>query len=368
MTGISKENIAEEAIAEAQALEESGKLAPVENPKVVMNADDDPEIQDWLKAQQQVKDEEAAKAGQSSNPEEIPTKEEKPAPAAQGNQADKQSVMIPKERLDEVIRERDEAKTRAAYYQGIADARKNAGQDTATATQEATTQQQPVVTYEQALTALEEQKIKLAEDYDEGKINFSELTKQNTEIDRQTRSLMDKREASRIEAARSEAIAETQKQLTATQLDDHDTLLEQNHPYLHEIKSDEDWATLRRLAAIDLNRQGIAIKNDPQSLKVFHTKIAELSDVYGPTMTGKTLSLPQKSSQNVEAKGEPKPTDLASARLRKLELSENQPPNTNNLGQSGTKPEISEAQISRMSDDDIANLPASVRRKVMGYG
>jgi hypothetical protein len=367
MSGISKENAAEDAIAEAQALEESGKLAPVENPKVIMNADDDPEIQDWLAAQQQVKDEEAAKAGQSSNPDETTTKEDKPAPAAQGNQTDKQPVMIPKERLDEVIRERDEAKSRAAYFQGIADARQNIGKDQAATTQEQGQQQQPLVTYEQALTALEEQKIKLAEDYDEGKINFSELTKQNTEIDRQTRSLLDKRESARIEAARSEAIAETQKALTATQLDDHDTLLEQQHPYLHEIKSEEDWATLRRLAAVELNRQGIAIANTPQSLKVFHTKIAELSDVYGPTMTGKTLNLPQKSSQNNEAKGEPK-TDLANARLKKIELSENQPPNTNNLGQSGTKSEITEAQISTMSDDDIANLPSSVRRKVMGYG
>lgn len=288
------------------------------------------------------------------------------APAAAG---DDEKPMIPKARLDEVLRKAEEARNAAAYWQGIAEARKDMPGQSHAKPSPTDTPAPPSPTIPQLLTAIDTQRVALATKYDAGEIDAVEWEKQRSALDNQAHEI--RLEQIRLEnlTLKSETLAEAQKVAMQQSLDENAAALDRAHPALFDVKSEDHWAFLRSEAARTLANEGFVLRqHDLTSQKVFHERIASLADLYVPIWTGKPLPVVTKpGSSPAPAVPAPVPSSkIADQRQRKIDLAHQQPPDSAQLGSSGTKPELSEANILSMSDDEIANLPAATRARMTG--
>lgn len=343
----------------------------------------DVDDQELIDARAALAAEEAAKTGGAPKPtENLKEAKEPPAPAAQpaagtdGTPApedDKSSIMIPKARLDEVLRQRDEFSNRASYLAGVVEANKEMRQGTQTPAQTDTSKpaEPPAKTVPEVLAEINTAIVALAEKYDQGEMTAAEWRRQEIALQTQAETIrveVAKIDADRImkeatDAARQEGMNERLQ----SQADDLDT----KHPALLQLPADGNhprWAFLREEAAQSLADQGVVLKQgDAKSLMVFRERIAELADQYVPIWTGKPVpaASPPASGSPAPAPA-PKQPSIADQRRAKLELAHQQPPDSANLGASGVKPELTDAQVGNMSDDEIANLPASTRARITG--
>lgn len=277
---------------------------------------------------------------------------------------DKKPVMIPKGRFDEVGRERDEARASAAYYKGVADTQaqlieaiKQGKPAEAGDTQNQTQQK----TIEQQLEDIDAKRIEIAEQYENGDISATEWEKQKVALGKQERALNAQMAEERV---KSVAVTPQGSTDDALYMDEKLVELEKAHPYTLEITDQADWEWLNRKAAAQLYAEGIQLKpNDQRSNLILRTRIAELTDVYGPSLTGKTINIPGKQGKTAEQPKAP----TAQQRQDKLAIAHQHPPAITRMGGSGAGPgEVSEADIEKMSDEEILALPESTRNRLMG--
>lgn len=317
---------------------------------------DEAEFQDAVKAAE----------GEEEAPE--PEGAPQPAPEAKeppddpdpekGENEDASPPMIPKGRFDEVAQQRDEKAQEAAYYRGLYEGLSKSTPAPANANQ-AENQPEPEPTPQEKIAAARQKLAEAAEKYDEGDITTAEMERIRAEQD------------DIIYEARAAMLAPKEEKAPQGQPDDLylDQLtakLETDHPYTLKIEGDQRWAFLREEAMSQLKADGVQLGNDNRSQYHLRKKIAELTDEYGPLWVGPLDGQDQPRAGN-EGDGNPKPSDLAQQRAQKLDMSENQPPNTNDLGSRGDGTStITEKDIEKMSDDEIAALPPAVQAKFLG--
>lgn len=286
------------------------------------------------------------------------------APAA-APAAPAEKVMIPKERLDEVLaregqtaQERDKAYETAAYWRGIADAR-GQGQPAAAPAQP----QQP--TAQVAIQGLEGKLLEAAKRFDSGDISLVDYEKERLAINSQIQGI---REARLYAATKPQQSGQPAATPNDMRLDELTRQLEDAHPYVGELSApayDGKWAFLSKEAADQLGPQWKA--QAPSASKSFELrkKIAELSDTYGPIWTGKTLAPAPAPAPGNASPAKPALTAPAQNRLAKLGLGHAAPPDTNAIGQpAAASTTVSEDQIANMSDEQISALPAEVRNRL----
>lgn len=296
-----------------------------------------------------------------------------PAKPAQGQPQpvdDGKPIMIPKARFDEVLGKLNEATGQVAYLKGVADTRsemiRNAPAQTPTG--QAVPPAEPVKTMTEQLNAIDADRLKVAGQYDNGEITFAEFTKQSTDLNRKEFQLRDDVHKAEIERVRADAVLSARREAMSGRVDENATKLEQEHPSLLQMPKEANhprWQFLNNEAVQSLADEGIVLKqDDPYSTQLFHERIATLADKYVPIWTGKSVPAANTSPQPPSPQGG-KPS-LAQQRAQKITLSHQQPPPTGNMGASGSQPEITEAQIAGMTDDQIAALPDATRMRIKG--
>jgi hypothetical protein len=347
--------------------------------------DSDPMIVAMREAEKEI---EAATGGNGSQDQAAQSNEGGDGQAAAADNAnagaDKDvSPMIPKARLDEVLRQRDEANAALNYLKGVIDTQKSmitgqAGTSTAEADGNQNTDvnagKDAVSDIETQIAAKEAEIIALAQKYEDGDISLVDMEKQRIDIERGIRSLGDQRVNALIEKGKTEAASAATGTITAARIETEALTIQQQHPYVDAIDQlppairDGIWNQITIEASNKLAAQGIN-PNDgtPESKMALIREKAALTDIYGPQYTGKQLQKPGNQNPNNQNGKQPL-SDKAQERLNKANVSNQQPPSLTGAGTPGSVSELTPDAIEKMSEDQIADLlkvnPAAVNRAV----
>ncbi len=283
------------------------------------------------------------------------------APVAAATTAEKPAgIMVPKERLDESLSKLSAKDVELARLQGENDALKLARQPAPTGATAPQATQQPIPATER-LKAIADKQDALAQKFDDGEITMSAFKKEE-------RALLAEEATIREEAW----LAKTAKPAAASdlRLDEITAQLEQDHPYCSEIKDLGDWDFLARKASASLLAEGINIPAgvplNPRDQLTLRTRIAELTDVFGESLTGKNIELkkPGTASAPAAAAGNTTLSTGAQQRLDKLTAAANHPADISTIGQAGSGAgALTDEAIASMSDEEITALPTSVRSR-----
>lgn len=328
----------------------------------------DPDLQELQDAKAAAKAEEAAppasaaeqvngNAAPAAAASEPPPRDQKP-----------QGIMVPKERLDEALNQRDEARQQAAYHRGLAEARTPQGQPAGNG------QQPAAPTPEQRLAEVHTAIDALAEKFDAGEITMTDFKKQERALD------------TKAQGIREEVLlAKVPKAATAPEGNGGDTLyletltadLEKNHPWVaifDKAGTDADWKYLEDTARGRLAERGVKdIKGAVGSYEL-RKEIASLTDELGPALLttrakAQGLTLPGQSSPPAGQPQQQQPQPLsptAQNRLGKLQQQGNAPPDVSAMGGGSAGAGVPDSSIAEMSDEEIAALPQATRRRLLG--
>jgi len=325
----------------------------------------------------------APENGQTAKPEVKADKEKRDTP------------MIPKARFDEVNSENALLKEQVIYLKGAVDTHKSAAKNTQTngQTQTGTAEQKAdqapkdsgeaseVDEIDSLIDAAEAKKLTLAEKYDEGELSAKQWKEQETAIDREIRDLSKQR----IDRVREESRADTQAVISAERQADlirgQAIEIQKQHPNIEVIDATPKhikegiWAEITVQAAQNLAMRGINVNDGSANahLALMQEK-ARLTDSYTPETLKAFLPenfVPkgQAAQSGTGQTGQKQPSETALNRKAKLELADSQPPSIADMGTSGGQ-QITEADIAKMTDDEIADLmtkaPQLVNRLVGG--
>ncbi|MER9217872.1 hypothetical protein NKI48_02905 [Mesorhizobium sp. M0644] len=201
----------------------------------------------------------------------------------------------------------------------------------------------------------------LARKYDAGELSYADLTTQRRALDNQEQSI-------REEILLAKVPKQTQQQPATADLylDQLTADLEAKHPYLAAIESDTDFDYLVTKAKESFAAERVELPKGPIGNLRLRERVAELSDKYGPLLTGKTLAIPGATPAPAPATpAAPGLSPEAAARAAKIAMQGEMPPNVASMtGSAGEV--ISEASIENMSDDDLAALPIATRHRFLG--
>ncbi len=345
---------------------------------------DFPEDHDPMIAEMKAAEAEIATAAGTQPPAEAagtqaPQGKEPPAATAAAPKAP--TVMVPKARLDEVLSERDLYRDQVGYLRGLNEAKKAPATEPApvSATGQPATKPADGVAkvdeVEVAITAAEEKKLALAERYDNGEISSKQWKQEEIAIDKEIRALSDKR----LEKLREEARIETQN---AVQTNNFEAVknnvglqLQAKHPNVAVIDAlppnmrDGVWKDITDQAVQNLAAKGIDAKsNNPQAKLLLIQEKARLTDnleAFGLKGQAPAPAAVAPTGQPVQ----PKPSEAALARKAKIDLANSQPPTITDMGAGSNNGEITEADIEKMTEDQVADLllraPQAIQR-IMG--
>lgn len=288
--------------------------------------EDEPEVTDEAPA-------DAAVADETEQTEDTQAAEQ-PAKASDGKPR-----MVPIERFNEVINERNKTREEIAELRGMvaglavskgAQAKPDAAQEPEPET--------PISRIEK----LETEAASLAERYDRGELSFTEYEKTRRSIDRQI---------ARLEYEADPPNAQDPKD--DSYLREQTDRLEEEFPVLKSISAD-DVKAIVPLAQRQAAKDGVDFSGNTLRFRRYVAQTAQR--IYGdPTQQTKTTTADADASS-----GTPKPGQAAA---RKVEQARNAPPNLNQLSVSGRATQIGEytpQRVSAMSDDELANLPDAV--------
>lgn len=289
----------------------------------------------------------------------------KDQPKAGDAQASGKPGMIPKPRFDEAVskeRERlEQAQREAAYWRGVAEASRSTSPATTTAKPDTATPSPAPADQPQDVAALRGQIKSLAAEYDAGTITLAEYEDKKGALE----------DAIFEVRARSLTPRETAKPEADLYLQEKTEQVLADHPYVALItdKTDLDWLQRKAESQIAAKRseyeaQGYNFaKPGARENLLLRQTMAELTDVYGPALTGKTLP-PKTTAQPGTTK--PALSPQAKARADKLNLAATMPPDTSRLGTTSEAGTITEADIEAMSEEELDALPRAVRDKFLG--
>ena len=376
-------NDAEETQDNAATDENDGKQGAESADDAAPNLDpQDPDAAELSEARSALEKEEtgdegeaAAGAGGEGDGDKgaAPATEEAPAGEAEARTEAGEVATIPKPRFDEVNAAKDKASQAALYWRGRHDAvaalvGKGQGNAADGGQGEATP------TPEERIGALRAGKQDLAMKYDDGEITFAQYEDGKDKLEDGILAI--RQEASAAATAKANA----DKQPPAARPEDYrlqelTAELEAKHPYTTLITEDHHWDFLLREAAASLNAEGVVLPEGdlpPVEMMKLRTRVAELATKHGEVLTGKTIQAEGQSGKDGnDGKGSQageKPGGLskqAAERLAKLRAAGEAPTDIQQLGGGAGAGEYTEADIQRMSDEEIAALPAPVRRKFM---
>ncbi len=303
-------------------------------------------------------------------------------PAAAGTR----TPMIPKPRFDEAVHEARaatlEAQREAEYWRGIAQgmamAKPTSGSSAGQTAPQAGRPGMPQASADPnvRLQQIKAEKRRLREQYDDGALSYADMQDKIDALEEEGWSI-------RNQSIQSRGAPQVpQGGVTLDDLLDEPTAeLEQQHPYTLVIPTNDGlgkmrWDYLETEATLQLAREG-ALSNPnrgPMNVRehlALRTRMAELTDVYGPTWypDNKPQQQGQQPAPALPGQGNAGQrsglTTRQQARASKLDLAAGHPPNVSDLGASGMSEDgVTDERLLSMTEDEIAALPSSVRRKI----
>ena len=327
------------------------------------------------------KPEEAAPA--TEKPEADATQETAGATSESGEaeterQGPDEDNKVPQTRVNEIVRQRNEAVLTAARLQGQNEAMRAMMEKGPAGPDGKPLPEGPAATPEERITAIRAQKAESTQKYEEGELSAVEWQKQQDEFEDQVFAVRQEQlQAGSGSQAPGQADQPPARDPYVESLMDG---LEAAHPYSTVIESKLDWAIVEAKAYASLADEGVQIiKGDPQSTLALRTRMAEITDDLGPGLTGKTpeeakaIATAKKSPKSTPVKdgqaapAQKKPGELspeAQARKEKLDLAKGIAPDVSNLGGANSGTELpTDEQILGMDEEQIAALPAPALRK-----
>lgn len=320
-----------------------------------ITVNDDP----MLNGLEDMKAEIEAKNNPAPEPKAEDAVKDSPEPKTDDVDTAKGPIMVPKARLDEVLAKAGRLEHELTKTQAVLEVQSrmmyaNKGTDEATQTEAkpgATVPADP----ESLIKASEDRKIEAAQKYEDGEISLVEWEKIRVEEDGKIRGFT----MQEIKAAKEEA--QNTAKTTAIELSTENQVIEEavkiqeQYPYVAEIDAlppairDGIWAQITQEAKKSLSEKGVNPDDGSAASRVaLIREKAELTKTYGPQYTGKKLD-----SQTAAG-----PSETALQRAAKADLSQQQPPNYANASTGGDVRELTEADIDRMSQDELADLAA----------
>lgn len=279
---------------------------------------------------------------EKSAPEAEAEAEPQPQPEPQPSQ--QPQPMIPKARLDEVLRQGGELQTKldelARHNAYLAGQLETYGR-----------QQQPAGTPQQPqapLDPVEQVKVKLkalGARYDAGEVSMEELLVEREALDEEARQ-------ARIEASRPDP-AELAARISRDPIVTEATArMEAANPWFANIPQRFVQGMLVDQAKDMLAERGIELTTDARSTLILRQAVIDVAKMVGLDL--KYGGTPQPQPQ-------PQPNGVTPAeRQAKLDLQQRLPPNTARIGTSQQIDTMSPETLAEMSDSDLAALPASV--------
>ena len=288
--------------------------------------------------------------------------DEEAAPTAQADAepAAKDAPMIPKARLDAVLAERDRTKEALTYTQGIVDTQKaliaDLGKKVTPAAGDQPSQDAAVPDpndHAAIIAKAEDDKIALAQKYEDGEISLVELRKQEIALDRQIRDTESKRTDGLVESAKTVASEAVKTSNVQNRIEQEALEIQKQHPYIKEIDllpapiRAGIWGQITNEALANLALKGTPYdEKNPETHIALMAEKAALTNKYGPQYTGKQLASPTTKTPAA-------PSETAIQRAKKLEMAADQPPVV--TGTTVDKKDLTEADVENMSDDEMAD-------------
>lgn len=312
------------------------------------------------------------------------------APQAGKPEGGDKGPQVPVAALTDERNKRQEAERQLAYAQGQLEVLKTAKPPAAGDGPKA--DEAPAQTPDQVIATARTEIGKLAARFDAGEITLAKYEEEKAKQDDLIDAARSERLAAKLKPAPQTVVAAPTIDVAkiTTEVEAHQAraanarTLEAAHPYaalcLPEVMpTDKAEATLAQ-SRVDMLRaeaDRLARAEDPQIKPgtvqadlLYQKHLAILTDQYGPIWfpTFKPAAPAkgaQASAQPTGGKGPLSP--VAQNRLEKLVTQQRQPPNPSDIGSGGGGDgAIDEAAIAKMSDDQIADLPAAVRARFTG--
>lgn len=259
---------------------------------------------------------------------------------------------VPYERFLEVVQQRDQARQRAIYMEGVAAGMR---QQTPPAETDQGASAPPISTADK-ISAARAPLLQATADYDDGKISYADLERTRMAVEDQVAELRNQAFLDKIAESMPQRVAEptiSDEQVLNQQLEQ----LAQEHPYLDKM-GDNHFKFLEQMARQEAVASGKPIGTGPRETMRLREIVSNLSDHYGPKwFPGEQPATPSRSAPPVSPGARARAVGLAAAA--------DHPPNVNGLGRPGGGFDISEASIMAMSEEDIAALPAATRARIM---
>lgn len=256
------------------------------------------------------------------------------------------------ERFLEVVQQRDQARQRAIYMEGVAAGMR---QQTPPAETDQGAAAPPISTADK-IVAARAPLLQATADYDDGKISYADLERVRMAAEDQVAELRNQAILDKIAESMPQRVAEptiSDEQVLNQQLEQ----LAREHPYLDKL-GDNHFKFLEQMARQEAVASGKPIGTGPRETMRLREIVSNLSDHYGPKwFPGEQPATPSRSAPPVSPGARARAVGLAAAA--------DHPPNVNGLGRPGGGFDISEASIMAMSEEDIAALPAATRARIM---
>lgn len=288
-----------------------------------------------------------------------------------GEGEDDKDIRIPKARLDEALSKAELYRNQVAYLQGLVDAqgkRTDTAQDPDDETAQQTANQddandQSVDDLDAAIQKALDKKLELAERYDEGELSTKDWKQQENEIDAEIRKL-DQERIEQVRAESKEIAEQTWNQHNLQQRIASEAIkIQEQHPSIVVIDSYPEtfsrviWSEIDAKAAQSLANKGVNLNDGSVDTRIAYMKEkAAIADQYTPDKIAQMLS--GQKNQSEQSQGNKSGlSDRAQQRSEKLDLAQSLPPSVSDMGKGDSGDgELTEAQIERMSEDEIADM------------
>lgn len=323
---------------------------------------------DLTAALAEAKAEEAAGSGdgQPTTPPQDPAQLAATPPAQNPPAQQRQPVMVPIERVNDLSNKLEAERIARARAEGMLEA-------TRTMAPAAPGQpQQPQQTPAQRLEAINAQQDALAERFDAGELTMKDFKAQERALNAQ---------ADAVKAAQSQP-APAPAQNDELYLETLTAQLEKTHPWVdvfEKVGTDADWKFLEMTAVQNMQGRGEAVDlSKTISRYNFRKEMSELATQYGPSLVAaraqaKGIVLPGQAQRQQQPPatppgGKPPLSPQAQARLNDLTKRAGAPPDIASLPGHGGDPSglPTEGAIEAMDDDDFDKLPNAVVNRLRG--
>lgn len=310
---------------------------------------------------------EAAEAEERGNDEQG-TKEPQPSAKEPDEGADllppeggsgKQPGPVPYERFREVNKDLKETRDRLAYLEGRMDALKAVSGNAAPASAPpAANQAPPPASIPDQIKTLRSGLKEAAAAFDAGEISLAEFEDKRGAVE-DTIANLNLQVVAEL-TARNSAPSLADETLLQT----HAQTLNREYPALMVIPKEELQA-LANMVMTQEARAGRPIGDTPQETMRLRTIVAKRAAPYAAAIG---IEVPPSTAPSADKNTTPANplSPAAQARLKKMGVAADMPPDTSGMGSSGTSEDpYSEARVALMTDDEIAALPAATRSRIL---